>query len=131
MGAADASEVGATDEMGMTTRSQWRQGSEPRGDTVMDLGSTTAVTLSPNPRTRWERPLLNDSNHAPAHRGPSRVRIDDERQPPGPALPSRIPPASPLVGRSAPPCWAPRHSRRLARRVSGDPRPPVTWPTYS
>ncbi len=37
------------------------------GDSGTDLGPTTAATLSPSPCARWERPLHNDSNHAPAH----------------------------------------------------------------
>ena len=71
------------------------------GDTVADLGSTTAVTLWPNPRTRWERPLLNGSNHAPA---PQRAIESADRRmsgnSPGSLLPTRLPQPRSLPGRA-------------------------------
>lgn len=38
------------------------------GDSGGGLGSTAVTTLPPNPRACWERPLLHDSNNAPAKR---------------------------------------------------------------
>jgi hypothetical protein len=38
------------------------------GDSDGGLGSTAVTTLPPNPCACWERPLLHDSNNAPAKR---------------------------------------------------------------
>jgi hypothetical protein len=107
-----------------------------RGDSDAYLGLTTATIQSPSPRARWERPLLHDSNHAPADttatqsadrrlRGshlPPQIQAprSKPRGPAGRALRLkglRALPAEPLVD--------------LSLQLDRPPPPRLTGPTYS
>ena len=56
-------------ETGTTTREPVEPGQLTLwGDSGTDLGpTTTRLSSPPSQRARWERPLSNDSNHAPVH----------------------------------------------------------------